>query len=700
MEQTPQQLLAEGRFAEAYQAADLALASAPEDIALLIARANAAIGLRAPDKLIAALVPVIERRPNNSILRQRLAGAFNLRGCALSREQQWEAAKNDFQLALEQYPEHAEAWFNLALAQRALDQPTLATKALQRHLSVMPKDSQARLILASLESPEAARQQLSKLGNDADTLDQGWLAYAAARAGALDQCVEALMRVGPNSSFGVAQDALTELRLRGQAAKAQYCAPHLTALARENTRCSSRSELIGRLALPAIYPDRHTLDEWRARFTHGLEALQSDWSALQPDWPKPRLTELAHSNFLLAYQGLDDRKLQADYGRLIQTAVRLHFPKLHAPTLPGTGKRVGLLSSLWRNSTVGSYFACWIDWLGQMGLETVLYQLGPQRDPMTDQLAAKSSQFRFLSGSLDAIAEQVREDRLDLLILPEVGMDARIPPLLACRLAARVAVGWGHPVTTGFTGVNAYFSVSSMECDDAGTHYVEPLRLLEGLGVDYRRPVSPHRASRSQLGLPDKRPTVLVPQSLFKLHPDFDWMMVRLVESLPDVVFILFEPEYPEWRTDYLKRLQSNFAVVGAEVGRHIRFLPRANREIYLQINQACDLMLDSLHWSGGNTAIDALHSGLPIVTVAGPLMRSRQTHAMLGRIGLQSELSCESPELAVELCHDLLTNKQALETLSHLILDRRDALFEAKAAERSFQQEISSLLETPLAAD
>ena len=45
--------------------------------------------------------------------------------------------------------------------------------------------------------------------------------------------------------------------------------------------------------------------------------------------------------------------------------------------------------------------------------------------------------------------------------------------------------------------------------------------------------------------------------------------------------------------------------------------------------------MLDPAHWSGGNTALDAVHMGLPILTRRGTFMRGRQSAAMLDALGL-----------------------------------------------------------------
>jgi predicted O-linked N-acetylglucosamine transferase (SPINDLY family) len=47
------------------------------------------------------------------------------------------------------------------------------------------------------------------------------------------------------------------------------------------------------------------------------------------------------------------------------------------------------------------------------------------------------------------------------------------------------------------------------------------------------------------------------------------------------------------------------------------------------------DVYLDSIGWSGGNTTLESLEHDLPVVTMAGPLMRGRHTMAILQQMGL-----------------------------------------------------------------
>jgi CRISPR-associated protein Csy1 len=346
--------------------------------------------------------------------------------------------------------------------------------------------------------------------------------------------------------------------------------------------------------------------------------------------------------------------------------------------------RIGLLSSHWRTSTVGSYFSGWIDWLRDAGFEVVVYQLGPQRDATTDALAARATRFRFLEASLEDVARQLRDDALDLLLYPEIGMDARMTPLAALRLARAQAVAWGHPVTSGCATIDHYLSCADMEPPDGATHYVEALHALPGLGVDYRRPARPPELAPAALGLDPARPRVLVPQSLFKLHPDGDAVMATIAAQVPRVQFVLFAGEHPRWWARYVERLRPVFARVGRDVDAHLVQLPLGTRERFLQVNLGCDVMLDSLHWSGGNTAIDALSCGLPLVTCPGSQMRGRQSLAMLRRLGLEEALVTATPEAQAERLVALLRDRDERRGLGRTIEARLPQLFESDAARRS----------------
>jgi predicted O-linked N-acetylglucosamine transferase (SPINDLY family) len=66
--------------------------------------------------------------------------------------------------------------------------------------------------------------------------------------------------------------------------------------------------------------------------------------------------------------------------------------------------------------------------------------------------------------------------------------------------------------------------------------------------------------------------------------------------------------------------------------------------------------MLDATAWSGGNTSLDALAAGLPIVTLPGAFMRARQSMAMLELCGARDLVAADADDyvrIAARLAQD-----------------------------------------------
>lgn len=685
-------LLRHGQSAQALQAAEAQLRVSPDDSRALIVRANAANALGQLDLLIDSLQSLLRLHPLHPRFTRMLATALNNRGSRALQNGHHHVAKADIEQAISLWPEHPQAWFNLGLC---LD-PEQAAVAFQRHLLVNPDDGAAKTLL------QRARNQLGEVGHGpsvagpiaAKSTDSGWLAHTAARSGMLEATLSAFERLSPTHDLDAATEALSELRLRGEVQAAEQASKVLVRVASQAGRAALRARFIGELTLPAIYRSKQDLLEHRERFEQGLGRLENQWDEGRIASADTPLRELSHSNFLLAYQGLSDRELQVRFARLVEQASQRLRPELAEPGTGSPGRRrVGLLSAAWRRCTVGAYFGRWIDWLGEAGFEVYLYQLGPQRDDQTGEFAKRASVFRYLEGRLESLAETVRDDHLDLLIYPEIGMDARLTPLASLRLARRQAVAWGHPTSSGFSTIDAYFSCAGMEPDNAAEHYSEPLHLLPGIGVDYLCPSLPARQPPEHFGLDPSRPRVLVPQSLFKLHPDTDEVMAGIAERLPAVQFVLFEPEYAGWRVAFMERLQRAFSAHGGSAERHVRFMPLMPRHRYLQVNMACDVMLDSLHWSGGNTAIDALLCGLPLVACPGDLMRGRQSHAMLKLLQLDAELSTSDAGQQIERVAALAADPAARRELQPAIAERMPALLDAGQARQRLINLVEELI-------
>jgi predicted O-linked N-acetylglucosamine transferase (SPINDLY family) len=121
-------------------------------------------------------------------------------------------------------------------------------------------------------------------------------------------------------------------------------------------------------------------------------------------------------------------------------------------------------------------------------------------------------------------------------------------------------------------------------------------------------------------------------------------------------------------------------------VNKRVIFLPRMDRDAYLQVNRSCDVMLDTLHWSGGNTSLDALACALPIVTLSGEFMRGRQSYAMLKMMGLD-ELIAQGKENYVAIALRLGTDSVWREAIRQRISQNTDKVFENEMPVKELEQ-------------
>ncbi|MBK7042415.1 MAG: hypothetical protein IPH50_01045 [Rhodanobacteraceae bacterium] len=224
-------------------------------------------------------------------------------------------------------------------------------------------------------------------------------------------------------------------------------------------------------------------------------------------------------------------------------------------------------------------------------------------------------------------------------------MDQRLFAAAASGLGRQQWTAWGHPVTTGLPRVSHFLTCGDMEPVNAQSAYRETLLPLPGLGTRFALPALPVRRSRSDLGLPEGRLAV-VPQSIFKVLPDNDAIYARLLDGDGDLNLVLFGADLTADAARFRARLST---AVGKSAAKRLHFLPEITRAEFLETIAACDLMIDTLGWSGGNSALDALRVGLPIVTCQGEFMRGRQCATMLRLLGIEGALA-ESPEDLAEL--------------------------------------------------
>ena len=494
---------------------------------------------------------------------------------------------------------------------------------------------------------------------------------------------------GPREEFArLARSLPTAADLLADAGRVEEARREYAAMARDHPE-SLRAALGSRLLLPHVYESREALARARREYAAGLEWLHGHASEFRFDDAGHALAQASWTNFFLAYQGGDDRALQARYGDLLVRLLEPVVPALFGPRSrqgsQGRRLRVGFLSHFLVDGTVGRYFAPWITRLDRTRFEVFVYHSNERADALTQSLAAAAT-FRPLAGqSIVARAEQVLADGLDVLLYPELGMHNVTYLMAAMRLAPVQCCAWGHPDTSGHRNIDWFLSCEAMETAASQDHYRERLALLPGIGTRYELPGMPTAASRAALGLPAGRTLYLVPQSLFKIHPDTDDLVAQVLARDPEGVAVFLVSPLEAVTRAFAVRLAKTLGGRGVALADRVLFLPRLSHGDYLRVNAACDVMLDTPHWSGGNTSLDAIACGLPIVTCPGDLMRSRQSAAMLEMLGVPELVARDSGEY-VEVAARVGRDPQWRRALSARIRAGHGAVFGRDEAIRALE--------------
>lgn len=430
------------------------------------------------------------------------------------------------------------------------------------------------------------------------------------------------------------------------------------------------------LMLPLFPASAQEIAHVRARLGREIDRLMS-----QPLRLRDPAREVGQTAFLLPYQGCNDRDLMLKLAALYEHACpELLYVAPHCRTRqaqPARPKiRVGFASKFFTSHSVGIWFNQLIALLAaQRDLEVVLIDLGGEADPALRAACSRTiAPPRDLALARDAIAAEA----LDILVYADIGMDPLGYFLAFSRLAPVQCTTFGHPVTSGIRSIDYFISSALFEPENAQEHYSERLVRLNALPLYISRPAPPASPkSRRQLGLPEGCTVYACPMMLHKFHPDFDGAMAAILRRDPTAEIVLFRDARFPRRHEALGR---RFGAAHGDVAQRLRFLPWASAEDLLGIILACDVVIDTFHFSAGTTAFLVLALGTPLVTLPGDYARGRPTLGCYLKMGIM-DCVAKDPAGYVDLAVRIGTDPALRESLRERILASCSTLFSDAAA-------------------
>ena len=434
--------------------------------------------------------------------------------------------------------------------------------------------------------------------------------------------------------------------------------------------------------IPHIFRGDENIEELRDKFLQELEKLNGSISDQELDGLFKVVG--SHQPFYLAYQNFNNKVLLSKYGLICDRFMRQW--QLDNKVFPLANSKlnkikIGIVSShiydhsVWNAVTKGFLLNFDLN-----KFEVYIFYLGEVFDKETN--LAKSIATSFLCEKLSVLswAKLICEKNMDALFYPEVGMHKLTTQLASLRLCGMQMVGWGHPETTGLPSIDYFLSGELFESgvDDA---YSENLVKLPNLGsYFYKVPAIPLPDIPKATLASDEMPLLVCPGTPYKYDPKNDWIFIEIVKQLGKCKLVFFD--YNEDLILILKmRLAKKFNEANLLIDDFIVFSPWLTSSDFFDLMKKSTVFLDTIGFSGFNTAIQAIECELPIITRRSQFLRGNLASGLLTRVGL-SQLIANSDdeyiELVVKLVKDKTYHKEVVEklgTMKHLLYEDRSVV-------------------------
>jgi protein O-GlcNAc transferase len=656
------------------------------------------------------------------------AAAVSNLGTVYLRSGQLEAACKQFERAVRLQPNSSSALTNLGTVLRQLDRSREALVPLRRAYSATPKSATVcNLVGACLldtGDPQAAVKFFEAATHAEPDNADGWANLAVAlnytgEHGRALQCAEKAVAMRPHSSATLAALAAVQFE-KGQVATAIATYREAAALPNPSTQtlCAFANALltsglyeeavrylrqaieidgnnaIARWKLAVahcrpIYSSASEIEPSRQAFSNGLLDLYAWFHAARR--PEAYTAVGSHQPFFIAYQPFNNKELLSRYGKLCVEWMGSMPQDLAVPKIkrPGTSAhahattrkmRIGIASahirdhSVWHAITKG-----WIQNLDQANFEIHLFQLGRASDAETQRARRQVAYFVDQPNNLQAWIRAISDAKLDVLIYPEIGMDALTTQLASLRMAPVQAATWGHPETTGLPTMDLYLSAEALEPPEAQSNYSERLVCLSNLGVCVE-PLAPSIAvpDLASIGLPGDEPLLLCPGTPYKYSPLHDQVWARIAKGLHAGIggrLVFFCSRSESMDKLFERRLRSAFEQERVDFDAHVCLIPNLDRPRFFGLMQLAALMLDTLGFSGFNTALQAIECGLPVLAREGDFLRGRLASGIMRRLDLP-ELVAGTDEAFIHCAIELAADASRRAQMRLEIANRRVVLF------------------------
>ena len=346
--------------------------------------------------------------------------------------------------------------------------------------------------------------------------------------------------------------------------------------------------------------------------------------------------------------------------RLIDGAGEHKILKPARNTPRDTRLRIGYLSSFFRDHPVGHVTAGLFAEHDRNRFDVYVFYKPEGADTQyTEEIRAGAKHFITLTGSQHQIATTIAACDLDILIYIDGLMSLSLLPVVALRPAPRQVFWLGHAGSCNLSSIDHVIADNIVIPKTEVNQYRAKVSYLP----DTYHCASPHpiaaTMTRAEAGLPEKSFVFCVFNNPEKIDSRVFKTWMNILRRVDGSVL---------WISSTLNAsVELNLRTAAAKYeieGSRLVFAERIpDKSVHLARHKLADLFLDTITLNASTTALDALWSGLPVLTVHGTRFASRIATSHLNAVGL-NDMVCKSLSEYEERAVDLGRNRAGLEDI------------------------------------
>ena len=428
------------------------------------------------------------------------------------------------------------------------------------------------------------------------------------------------------------------------------------------------------LILPTIFKDLKDIDDSRTKLKKNIDEILSSDEKISLDIDtqliKPAQFDLSYNQ----YDNLEINKKCINFYRKI-------YPQLNkVNSLKKTTNSkisIGFVSEYLTDHTIGKLFKGIILNLDKNKFDIKIFHTTKTKKGKIYQELIDSEKIGQIKNYTLPVKfgdkqKVISNENLDILFYPEIGLSLELYYLSFIKLASYQVTSWGHPETTGNNTVNYFLTSKLIEDFGSEKNFSENLLYADYLPMYYYTPNVNNILKKEELS---KNNIYSCPQTLFKIHPDFDLILGKILEEDKKAKLYFIKDLNKTYYKKLLNRFRKNKKI---DLNR-IEFIEGLSWENYINHCGQASVLLDPLYFGAGNSFYESMFYGTPTVTKPTKYTKSRLVLGAYNQMEMKEAPIVESIDDYVKKAVEIANYKNLYELKNNYIEKAKIKLYENK---------------------